>query len=131
MIQKSIVALLGVLVALFGVAGDWFLFSSEGPWDASKLPTLLLFSGIAVTGTGLLVLAFRQSMAGFWLLSASISGTVWLNALAHLTVRDASGLWNVSFEEWLRMTIGAMLIAGFAFLAARSHRRSRAAQAAA
>jgi len=130
MIQKSIVALLGVLVALFGVAGIWFLFSSQGPWDASKLPSLLLFAGIAITGIGLLVFAFRQSMTGFWLLNVSGCSTVWLNALAYLTVRDAGGLRNVSFEEGLRMALLGMLIAGFVFLAARSHQRSRAARAA-
>jgi hypothetical protein len=129
MIQKSIVALLGVLVALLGVAGCWFSVFSDQPWDASKVPALLLFACIAVTGIGLLVFAFRQSMAGFWLLNVSIVSTIWLNALAHLTVRDASGLSNVSFEEWLRMGIGAVLIAGFAVLASRSHRRSRAARA--
>ena len=126
-IQKSIVALLGVLIALFGGAGVWFSLSSTEPWATSQISTLLLFGGITVTGMGLLAFAFRPSMAGFWLLNVSTCGTVWLNGMAYLAVRDSGGLAQVSLDEWLRIAAGTLLIAGFAFLAIRARRRARAA----
>jgi len=126
-IQKSIVALLGVLIALFGGAGVWFSLSTTEPWSTSQIPTLLLFGGLTVTGMGLLAFAIRPSVAGFWLLNVSLCGTVWLNATAYLAVRDSGGLAQVSLDEWLRMAAGTLLIAGFAFLAIRARRRARPA----